>query len=259
MVHRDIKPSNLLIQPPVDLSSGAGGIVKVTDFGLARLAEDEPVADVPDSSASIFGVPSVVMGTPDYLSPEQGRNLENVDIRADIYSLGCALYFVLTGEVPFPGGTPLEKIDRHAASEPEPVESLRPIVPPTVAAIVRRMMAKDPEMRFQTPAEVADALEAFSEDRPIVWSPGRAPVALSTASLGLMADESADTSRSLLGGTQAVADQSTALSLEEIKQMRAPDRRRTLQFVLFMTAAVISFVLTAMLIANSMVTKPWPP
>ena len=92
-----------------------------------------------------------------------------MDIRADIYSLGCALYFVLTGEVPFPGGTALEKIDRHAASEPEPVESLRPIVPPTVAAIVRRMMAKDPEMRFPTPAEVAkpDEPEALLIDATV--------------------------------------------------------------------------------------------
>src|SRR5262249_15344728 len=148
-----------LVQPPVDLSASSGGVVKVTDFGLARLADDAPVVDESELSASIFGVPSVVMGTPDYLSPEQGRNLETVDIRADIYSLGCTLYFVLTGEVPFPGGSSLEKIDRHAAAEPEPVENLRPIVPPGVTSVLRRMMAKLPEHRFQTPSEVADALE----------------------------------------------------------------------------------------------------
>ena len=118
------------------------GVVKVADFGLARLSEDTPAADELDSSGSIFGVPSVVMGTPDYLSPEQGRDLENADIRSDIYSLGCSLYFILTGEVPFPGGTALDKIERHAAAEPEPVESLRPVVPPGVAAVLRRMIAK---------------------------------------------------------------------------------------------------------------------
>jgi len=258
MVHRDIKPSNLLVQPAVDPAAASGGIVKVTDFGLARLAEDVPGLDDVESSASIFGVPSVVMGTPDYLSPEQGRDLENVDIRADIYSLGCTLYFVLTGEVPFPGGTSLEKIDRHATTEPEPVENLRPIVPPGVASVLRRMMAKTPEHRFQTPAEVADVLEAFAEDRPIVWSPARQMTMPSASSVDLMADESPDTSRSLLGGTQAIANQSTALSLDEIKQMRRPDRRRGLRLILFIAAAVIGFVLGAILIANGMVTRPWP-
>jgi serine/threonine-protein kinase len=257
MVHRDIKPSNLLVQPAIDPSSGSRGVVKVTDFGLARLGEDTPPIDELDSSGSIFGVPSVVMGTPDYLSPEQGRDLENVDIRSDIYSLGCTFYFVLTGEVPFPGGSALEKIERHATVEPEPVESLRPVVPPGVAAILRRMIAKKPGDRFQTPAEVADALEPFAEDRPVVWQPGRPASMPSMSSLDLMADESADTSRSLLGGTQAVANQSTALSLDEIKRMQTPDRS-AIRLVLIAAVAVIGFVLGAILIANGMVTKTWP-
>lgn len=259
MVHRDIKPSNLLIQPPVDPGLGRGGMVKVTDFGLARLADDAPHSDSTDTGGSIFSVPSIVMGTPDYLSPEQGRDLDQVDIRSDIYSLGCTLYFTLTGEVPFPGGTPLEKIERHASSDPEPLESLRPIVPPEVIEIVRRMMDKQPSGRFSTPAEVAEALEPFSEDRPVLWLPARESGTLSTGSFDLMADGSADASRSTLGGTQAIGAQSTALSLEEIRMLRRPDRRRTLRFLLVLAMAIIGFTLGAILIANGMVSKPWPP
>lgn len=258
MVHRDIKPSNLLIQPPVDPAIGRGGMVKVTDFGLARLADDAPMSDSVDSGASIFGVPSVVMGTPDYLSPEQGRNLDLVDIRSDIYSLGCTLYFVLTGEVPFPGGTPLEKIDRHATAEPEPIESLRPIVPQGVIEIVRRMTAKEPSSRFSTPAEVAEALESYSEDRPVLWLPPRESGSGALGALDLMADGSADTSRSMLGGTQAIGAQSTALSLDEIKMLRRPDRRRAYRLLLVAAAAIIGFTLGAILIANGMVSQPWP-
>lgn len=259
MVHRDIKPSNLLVQPPIDPSTSAGSVIKVADFGLARFAEDVPYIESTDSSNSIFGVPSVVMGTPDYLSPEQGRNLENVDIRADVYSLGCTLYYLLTGEVPFPGGTPLEKIERHASMEPEPVASLRPIVPPPVAEIVARMMRKLPNDRFQTPAEVAEALEPYAEDKPVVWLPARETTLPSPSSAGLMADESADTSRSLLSGTKAIAPPPTALSLDEIKRLRAPDRPNSLRLILVLAMAAIGFVIGAILIANGMVSKPWPP
>jgi serine/threonine protein kinase len=258
MVHRDIKPSNLLVQPSLDPANSAG-MVKITDFGLAQLTEDNAVADSSEPGESIFGGHSVVMGTPDYLSPEQGRSLESVDIRSDIYSLGCTLYYLLTGEAPFPGGTPLEKVTRHATTEPEPVEHLRPVVPPGVAAIVRRMMAKSADLRHQTPAEVADTLESFAEDRPVIWSPNRAGSLPSTGSLDLMADGSAsESSRNLFGGTQTIDRESTALSLDEIKALRGPDRRRTIRYVLFLAAAVIGFVIGAILIANSMTTRPWP-
>ena len=90
--------------------------MKITDFGLARLGEEVEENDPARASGEI------VMGTPDYLSPEQGRNLAAADIRSDLYSLGCTLYYLLTGEVPFPGGSPLEKLERHATVDPEPVE-----------------------------------------------------------------------------------------------------------------------------------------
>jgi serine/threonine protein kinase len=159
MVHRDIKPANLLVQ------RGQGPhpehLVKILDFGLARL--HEPDQGLPSAKlGSIEAGENVVLGTPDFLSPEQARDLHEADIRSDIYSLGCTLYYLLTGRVPFPGGGVMEKLIRHSTEQPEPIEQLRPEVPAAVAAIVRRMMAREPAARFQTPAEVAAALAPFA-------------------------------------------------------------------------------------------------
>jgi serine/threonine-protein kinase len=155
MLHRDIKPANLLLQrsPP---GSACPWTVKLVDFGLARLQSN------PNQSTGVLGTilirENTVLGTPDYLSPEQCRDLHQVDIRSDLYSLGCTFYYVLSGRVPFPGGTPLDKMVRQAGAEPEPVEQLRPGIPVAVAEIVRRLMAKNPDDRFQTPAELVRAL-----------------------------------------------------------------------------------------------------
>ena len=145
LVHRDIKPANLLLS--------SEGQVKLLDLGLARLP-----AGVDGGSLSTMTESGAVMGTPDFLAPEQARSSHDVDIRADLYSLGCTLYFLLAGQVPFPGGTFGEKIARHLMDEPEPLERLRPDVPPTLESVVRRLMAKKPEDRYQTPSEVAEAL-----------------------------------------------------------------------------------------------------
>ena len=145
LVHRDIKPHNLLLTPQ--------GVVKILDMGLARLerrADDEASATMTREGA--------VMGTLDYISPEQAMDSHDVDIRADLYSLGCTLYFLLTGKVPFPGGEALQKLLKHRLDEPVPVEQLRLDVPPGVAAVLRKLMAKRPEDRYQTPAEAAAAL-----------------------------------------------------------------------------------------------------
>jgi serine/threonine protein kinase len=150
LVHRDIKPANLLLS--------SEGQVKLLDLGLARLP-----AGVDGASSSTMTESGAVMGTPDFLAPEQARSSHDVDIRADLYSLGCTLYFLLTGEVPFPGGTFGEKIARHLMDEPEPVEQLRPDVPAALAAVVRKLMAKKREDRYQTPAEVAEVLAQGGE------------------------------------------------------------------------------------------------
>jgi uncharacterized protein (TIGR03067 family) len=162
MVHRDVKPQNLMLTPQ--------GQVKILDFGLARLArESVPPAGVPQTGPRAEGrgpeaVTQVgtVMGTPDYIAPEQACNAHEADIRADIYSLGCTLYDLLAGHAPFPEGTPVDKVLAHVERMPRPLTEIRADVPPALARVVERMLAKDPAARYQTPAEVAEALRAFT-------------------------------------------------------------------------------------------------
>ena len=111
--------------------------------------------------AAVPGRRNVLTGTPDYVAPEQVQDAAKADNRSDLYSLGCTFFHLLSGRVPFPGGRALEKLVRHATETPPALERLRPDVPPTVAAIVRRLMAKRPEDRFATAAELAAALAPF--------------------------------------------------------------------------------------------------
>jgi serine/threonine protein kinase/Tfp pilus assembly protein PilF len=151
LVHRDIKPTNLFL-------TSKGALIKILDMGLARLNQPGPS----DQISSELTQTGAVMGTPAYLAPEQARDSRRVDIRSDIYSLGCTLYFLLAGRVPFPGIGLAEIIVQHQLDEPEPIEKLRRDVPPGVASVIRKMMAKRPEERYQTPGEVAAALAPFS-------------------------------------------------------------------------------------------------
>jgi serine/threonine protein kinase/tetratricopeptide (TPR) repeat protein len=148
MVHRDIKPQNLI--------RAANGSVKILDFGLARFRSESQPANGGSEHA-------VLMGSPDYMAPEQARSARTADIRADIYGLGCTLYQLLTGQVPFPGGSSMDKIAAHLQKTPTPLRVARPDVPEALSQIVDKMMAKDPAARFQTPAEVASALEPFAD------------------------------------------------------------------------------------------------
>jgi serine/threonine protein kinase len=145
-VHRDLKPSNLMVT--------GRGQVKILDMGLARLT----LAEGDQTTTDELTRDEAPMGTPDYIAPEQAVDSHQVDIRADLYSLGCAFYYLLTGRVPFPGGTQLKKLFKHCWMEPRPVEQLRPDVPPAVAATVRKLMDKRPERRYQTPLEVVEAV-----------------------------------------------------------------------------------------------------
>lgn len=149
LVHRDIKPANLLL-----CSLGPeGDIIKILDMGLARLSEAyEDVTITQDGK---------VVGTPDYIAPEQARNAHKADIRADLYSLGCTFFFLLTGQVPFGGNTVLEKLMQHQLEKPKQVEKLRPEVPPAIRSILARLITRNPKDRFQTPTELAAALEAY--------------------------------------------------------------------------------------------------
>ncbi len=150
LVHRDIKPANLLL-------AAQGGVVKILDMGLARLHE---VRDI-DQTGPELTQDGAVMGTPDYMAPEQSLGSHDVDIRADLYSLGCTLFYLLTARPPFPGGTLGQKIARHQVEEPPAVTDLRGNVPASLGAVVKKLLAKRPEERYQTPAETAAALKPF--------------------------------------------------------------------------------------------------
>jgi serine/threonine-protein kinase len=149
LVHRDLKPRNLMRLP--------SGQVKILDFGLALLARSAGDAETEAG---------VIVGTPDYMAPEQANDAHAADIRADIYSLGCTLYELLSGRPPFPGGGLLDKLRRQAAEEPTPLAQLRPDLPAALVGVVAQMMAKDPARRYQTPAEVASALEPWCGPLP---------------------------------------------------------------------------------------------
>jgi serine/threonine protein kinase len=158
MVHRDIKPGNLMLTRK--------GQVKVLDFGLARLALDpeaeaEALTDSPRPGHSLTMV-GTVLGTPDYIAPEQALDSRTADVRADIYSLGCTLYYLLAGETPFPCGTALEKLRYHSDLPAPPIGDKRRDVPGGVVSVLAKMMAKDPPDRYQTPAEVVQALTLFA-------------------------------------------------------------------------------------------------
>jgi serine/threonine-protein kinase len=155
MVHRDIKPSNLHLTPDFIL-------VKILDLGLAQWQDTSPFTGEKRKER-----PPVVMGTPDYIAPEQTVDAYTVDIRADIYGLGCTLYYLVAGQTPFPEGSLTQKLLWHRQTEPPPVESRRPGLPAALCPIVRQMMAKRPEDRYQTPHEVAEALQPFCEEEDI--------------------------------------------------------------------------------------------
>jgi serine/threonine-protein kinase len=166
MVHRDIKPANLLVQKMNSKATTNTANLKILDFGLARLTGSENESGTHESSIETT---NTVMGTPDFLSPEQARNLRSVDGRSDLYSLGCTFYVLLTGEVPFPGGTTMEKLVRQSTEAPRPIQSLRPDIPNEVAAIVHKLLEKKPEDRFQSGAELAAALAQFTSQESANW------------------------------------------------------------------------------------------
>jgi serine/threonine-protein kinase len=150
-VHRDIKPSNIVITP--------AGRARIVDMGLARLHQMAG-----DRDLTISGM---TLGTFDYISPEQARDPREADVRSDLYSLGCTMFFMLVGCAPFADGTMVQKLLQHQQEPPPPIEKLRPDVPRRLASIIGRLMAKSPGDRYQRPADLSADLTAFADDQGI--------------------------------------------------------------------------------------------
>ena len=167
MVHRDISPGNLMLT-----YAEGKAVIKILDFGLAKVGFEQTVLDETQTEADhalteAGGLTHAgqLLGTPDFIAPEQITNAQGADIRADIYSLGCTLYYLLSGRPPFRAAKLNDVLRSHHATDARPLNLVRPEVPIEVAAVVANMMAKEANNRIQTPREVAKALVPFFAQR----------------------------------------------------------------------------------------------
>ncbi|MFO0912165.1 MAG: serine/threonine-protein kinase [Pirellulales bacterium] len=160
LIHRDVKPANLL--------AAKDGVIKVLDLGLAKFDDDS----LPSLT---LAHEDNVLGTVDYLAPEQAVDSHQVDYRADIYSLGCTLYFLLTGHPPFPKGTLAQRVVKHQREEPPAIRVDRPDVPLALEDLCRRMMIKDPDQRIGSAQQVAEELVTWLK-RQGADTPAEAPL-----------------------------------------------------------------------------------
>ena len=186
MVHRDIKPGNLILT-----YVEGKAIVKVLDFGLAKAGLEQQVLDVVSAAPNqeltgegLLTQTGQLLGTPDFIAPEQITDAQGADIRADIYSLGCTLYYLLSGRPPFQTAKLHDVLQSHQSTDARLLNLVRPEVPAELAAVVAKMMAKEVDRRYQTPSDVAKALVPFFAQRSaetVSANPGTTPVVVSVA------------------------------------------------------------------------------
>jgi len=193
LIHRDVKPANLLLDHK--------NVVKVLDLGLARFTTE-------DRTSLTVAYDENVLGTADYLAPEQAVNSHGVDARADIYSLGCSLYFLLTGHSPFPEGTLPQRLMAHQNQAPPSITQQRPDVPQDLVDICTRMMEKKPEARYTSTADVAKVLAAWlvAHGHPVESDSGsgkssRASAAASSGRAAARSSGSSGAHRAISGAT----------------------------------------------------------
>ncbi len=153
LIHRDLKPSNIMVTPNCH--------AKILDLGLALMENEQLPED-----KRVIGGQGYVVGTMDYIAPEQVDDPTQVDARADLYSLGCSLFFALTGQPPFPGGTSVQKMKRQRTEFAERIPELNPTVSSQFALIVEKLMEKNPEYRYRSANEVRAALLPWAAGEP---------------------------------------------------------------------------------------------
>jgi serine/threonine-protein kinase len=231
IVHRDIKPSNLLL---ARRSAGEPPLVKISDFGLVRagleITEEDALTRIGQA-----------LGTSEYVAPEQAHDSTAVDIRADIFSLGCTMFELLTGVLPFQGDTSFARLMARFQHDAPPVSGLRNDVPAELDVIVSRMMARDREQRFQTPAEVAEALAPFCrlDEAP----PEPAPTGPAGPSNPLAPETGSDSDPSVNQFLESLSGDLSSRTTPRLLQMW--ERNRSGSRIPLMIAAVAVFVLVA--------------
>lgn len=166
VVHRDVKPSNLLLVKVGENSY----VIKILDFGLAKFEREEGNEQKPLTQAGRL------IGTVDFVAPEQAVDARQADIRADIYSLGCTLFYFLTGKAPFAGADHLAKLSARIEGQPPRLNQFLPSAPPGLEDVLLKMLARDPANRYQTPQEVVAALTPFCQ--PVAAPVAQAKVAV---------------------------------------------------------------------------------
>lgn len=228
-VHRDIKPSNLLITKDKH--------VKLTDMGLARQLEELEENHVTRDGTTV--------GTVDYMAPEQAHDSRSVDIRGDIYSLGCTWFQMLAGTVPYRGGTALERLYKHSSDPIPDVRDHNPKVPDSVAYTIERMMAKSPKDRFQTPTQLLEELESLD----LSLHPSSASLA------DLVAEEEAV----IVPGRISSSVRLPTVAAPPVEKALVPKTRKGLNPVWFLSGLGIAFVLGAIAIMVISSSSSQPP
>jgi eukaryotic-like serine/threonine-protein kinase len=231
-IHRDVKPSNLLVDRK--------GRIRITDMGVARLAADtgdELTRQVEDQRGE-----QTVLGSIDFMSPEQAFDAHEVDVRTDVYGLGATLYFLLSGKSPLPRGTLPEKMLSLQRRAPTSVRVLRSDIPPDLESVLQRMMARRPELRYETPADVAQALRECRCWAPMVAPPRLPPSREQTLYEQVQPDRPASQPRVPTLATPTPSDTEPVLPKPPPAPSRPRSRRWLLVGVGVAAAAVLGLI-----------------
>jgi serine/threonine protein kinase len=238
LVHRDIKPHNLLLAK----SSNGQAVIKILDMGLARLDSGDGSMD-----SGTMTREGAVLGSLDYIAPEQARNSHLADTRADLYSLGCTLYFLLTGQTLFTSGSPTEKLLKHQFQPPPSIHVLRPDVPASLATVLQRLLAKQPEHRYQTPAETAAALSAVLSGAAVpaghVAAPA-APVAAPASDDGMLLQPAApdQVAADTIAGWSSIVEAPAGGSSSSFHRRRAEQRQHLVMWSVIGSVTLLGLV-----------------